>query len=101
MSPFDVEIVALNPKNDPDVAAAIESLYSELTAAGVEVLLDDRDLRPGHRFADADLIGIPHRIVAGARGFGSSTLEYKRRGTADATDIPWSVEAVMGCLASS
>ncbi len=101
ISPFDVEIVALNPKNDPEVEAAIEQLYNELTTAGVEVLLDDRDLRPGHRFADADLIGIPHRVVAGARGFGSNTLEYKRRGTDEATDIPWSAEAVMGCLASS
>lgn len=101
ISPFDVEIVALNPKNDPEVAAAIDTLYSTLTAAGVQVLLDDRDLRPGHRFADADLIGIPHRIVAGARGFGSQTLEYKRRGTAEATDIPWSAEAVQACLTAT
>lgn len=101
ISPFDVEIVALNPKNDPEVAAAIEALYTELTAAGVDVLLDDRDLRPGHRFADADLIGVPHRIVAGARGFGNQTLEYKRRGTAEATDIAWSAEAVQACLATA
>lgn len=101
VSPFDVEIVALNPKKDPEVAAAIDALYDELTAAGIEVLLDDRDLRPGHRFADADLVGIPHRIVAGARGFGSQSLEYKRRGDADASDIAWSAEAVMNCLKAS
>lgn len=99
IAPFALIIVALNPKNDPEVGAAIEALYTELRDAGIEVLLDDRDLRPGHRFADADLIGVPHRIVAGARGHGSGTLEYKRRGEAEARDIAWSADAVRECLA--
>ncbi len=99
IAPFALIIVALNPKNDPEVGAAIEALYTELREAGIEVLLDDRDLRPGHRFADADLIGVPHRIVAGARGHGSGTLEYKRRGEAEARDIAWSADAVRECLA--
>lgn len=99
IAPFALIIVALNPKNDPEVGAAIEALYTELRAAGIEVLLDDRDLRPGHRFADADLIGVPHRIVAGARGHRSGTLEYKRRGEAEARDIAWSADAVRECLA--
>ncbi|MEN8719606.1 MAG: proline--tRNA ligase [Oceanococcaceae bacterium] len=94
IAPFDVVIVGLNPKNDPAVASAIDELYNGLRAAGVEVLLDDRDLRPGHRFADADLVGIPHRIVAGARGFATQELEYKRRGTDNVESLAWSVEAV-------
>lgn len=98
IAPFTVQLVALNPKNDPTVGEAIEALYQGLLKAGVEVLLDDRDLRPGHRFADADLVGVPHRIVAGARGFANQSLEYKRRGTDAATDIAWSVEAVLELL---
>lgn len=94
IAPFQVLIVALNPKKDPEVEQAIEDLYQGLIAAGVDVALDDRDLRPGHRFADADLIGIPHRIVAGARGFATQTLEYKRRGADSAEDIVWSVASV-------
>nr|MBV6629858.1 proline--tRNA ligase [Oceanococcus sp. HetDA_MAG_MS8] len=94
IAPFQVLIVALNPKKDPEVEQAIEDLYQGLIAAGVDVALDDRDLRPGHRFADADLIGIPHRIVAGARGFSTQTLEYKRRGADSAEDIVWSVASV-------
>lgn len=100
IAPFDVVIVALNPKADPEVAAGIESLYQELSSAGLEVLLDDRDLRPGHRFADADLVGIPHRIVAGARGFAAQEIEYKRRGTDQVETLAWSAKAVQAHLAA-
>ena len=53
----------INPKNDAKVAQAAEALYAELSAAGIDTVLDDRGLRPGAMFADIELIGIPHRIV--------------------------------------
>ena len=62
-------------------------LYDELTALGYEVLLDDRNERPGVKFADMELIGIPHRIVIGDRGLKSGQLEYKGRTDADNQDI--------------
>ena len=58
---------------------AAEKLYAELTAAGIEVLLDDRDERPGVMFADMELIGIPHRIVVGDRGLKQGQFEYQGR----------------------
>lgn len=63
------------------VREATDKLYAELTAAGYEVLLDDRDKKtsPGVKFADMELIGIPHRIVVSERGLGEGTLEYKNR----------------------
>jgi len=79
MSPFDVTLLMLNPKNSEQVTAAAESLYLELSRAGFDVLLDDRDARPGVKFAEADLLGIPHRIVIGERGVREGTVEYKRR----------------------
>ncbi len=87
MSPFDVAILMLNPKKAPAVAAAAETLCAELEAAGIDVLLDDRDARPGVKFADADLLGIPHRIVIGERGLDAGVIEYRRRGTGDETRI--------------
>ena len=58
---------------------AVDSLYETLRAAGVEVLLDDRAIRPGVMFADADLLGIPHRLVVGERGLDAGVIEYRRR----------------------
>ena len=60
----------------------------ELGAAGIEVLYDDRDARPGVKFADAELLGIPHRIVVGERGLEAGTLEYRHRRATDSEDFP-------------
>ena len=61
----------------PRVRDVAERLYAELTAAGIEVLYDDRDARPGLKFADAELLGIPHRVVVGERGLDAGELEYR------------------------
>ena len=79
MSPFDVTLLVLNPKNSEQVTAAAEALYLQLQRAGLEVLLDDRDARPGVKFAEADLLGIPHRIVVGERGVKEGMAEYRHR----------------------
>jgi prolyl-tRNA synthetase len=84
LAPFAVVLVPLNAGKAPRVAEAAERLYADLTAAGIEVLLDDRDARPGVKFADAELIGIPHRIVVSERGLDAGRLEYRhRRATAN------------------
>lgn len=84
IAPFTVEVIPLN--NDKEaVRAAAQSIYDELTAVGVDVLLDDRDARPGVKFKDADLIGIPLRVVVGERGLADGHVELKRRTDADAT----------------
>jgi prolyl-tRNA synthetase len=61
------------------VKIAADTLYADLTAAGVDVLLDDRDERPGVMFADAELIGIPHRVTVGERGLKDGEIEYQPR----------------------
>jgi prolyl-tRNA synthetase len=66
----------------------VEQLYAVLQAAGIEVLLDDRDERPGVMFADMELIGIPHRIVIGERGLKEGMLEYQGRCDAAAQAVP-------------
>ena len=68
-------------------AGATDKLYEELREAGVEVLLDDRDARPGVKFADAELIGIPHRIVIGDRALAAGKLEYRQRRETESTEI--------------
>jgi prolyl-tRNA synthetase len=83
MSPFDVILVELNPKNSAPVTAAAAQLYKDLNAAGLSVLWDDRDARPGVKFADADLIGIPHRLVIGERGLKDGSAEYRYRRTGE------------------
>jgi prolyl-tRNA synthetase len=79
MSPWDIMLVELNPKNSAPVTAAAEQLYKDLQAAGLTVLYDDRDARPGVKFADADLLGIPHRVVIGERGLRDGRAEYRHR----------------------
>jgi prolyl-tRNA synthetase len=70
-----------------DVRVAAEALYAELSAAGLEVLFDDRDARPGVKFADAELIGIPHRLVVGDRGIKAGELEYRHRRDTESRDL--------------
>ncbi len=79
MAPFLLVIVAIGYGKSEMVKTAAESLYAELTAAGFDVLLDDRDERPGVMFADAELIGIPHRITVGERGLKDGAIEYQAR----------------------
>ena len=79
MAPWRVAVCMINPKDDPAVAAAAESLHAELNAAGIETVLDDRGLRPGAMFADIELIGIPHRVVVSGRGLEAGTFEYRAR----------------------
>ena len=79
MAPFDVAIVPIGLRKNSAVKEAAESLYETLRNAGVEVLLDDRDERPGVMFADMELIGIPHRIVIGERSLKQGLVEYQGR----------------------
>ena len=83
MAPFQLAIVPLNMQKSEAVASCAEALYEQLQGAGVEVLLDDRNERPGVKFADMELIGIPHRIVIGDRALAEDQIEYKGRQDAD------------------
>ena len=83
MAPFQLAIIPLNMHKSPEVAVCAEELYRTLTDAGVDVLLDDRNERPGVKFADMELIGIPHRIVVGDRALAENNLEYKGRRDAE------------------
>jgi len=87
IAPFDVVLVPINWTRSQRVREASLKLYRDLCERGVEVLLDDRDLRPGVKFADAELIGIPHRIVLGERGLDAGKLEYRHRRSNDNEDI--------------
>jgi len=79
IAPFTVVLVPLNASKSEKVRALSEQLYATLRQAGVDVLLDDRDARPGVKFADAELMGIPHRLVISDRGIDSGNLEYRHR----------------------
>ncbi|MCE4071409.1 MULTISPECIES: proline--tRNA ligase [Pseudomonas] len=88
LAPFQIAIVPMKYENEA-VRAATDKLYADLTAAGFEVLLDDRDKKtsPGVKFADMELIGIPHRIVVSERGLDEGTLEYKGRRDAESQPV--------------
>ncbi|TGG95504.1 proline--tRNA ligase [Natronospirillum operosum] len=90
MAPFQVGIVPLNAHKSPEVMATAERLYSELTDLGYEVLLDDRDKKtsPGVKFADMELLGIPHRLVVSDRSLQNDQIEYKYRRAADREEWP-------------
>ncbi|MFK7977510.1 MAG: proline--tRNA ligase, partial [Halioglobus sp.] len=87
MAPFQLAIVPLNMQKSEAVATAAEDLYTQLKAEGVDVLMDDRNERPGVKFADMELIGIPHRIVIGDRALAEGNIEYKGRTDADSENI--------------
>jgi prolyl-tRNA synthetase len=87
IAPFQVLVTMVNPR-DEAVWNAAEDLYRELQALSVEVLLDDRDERPGSKFKDADLIGIPLRVTVGARGLQDGKLEVQERATGERTLLP-------------
>ena len=88
IAPFEVCIVPMGYTKSETVKTATDALYAELKAGGIDVLLDDRNERPGVMFADMELIGIPHRVVVGERGLGEGKLEYKGRTDADAQTMP-------------
>jgi prolyl-tRNA synthetase len=88
LAPFDVVIVGLNWEKSEAVRRAALALYDKLGDAGVEVLLDDRDARPGVKFADAELFGIPHRIVVSERGLAAGRLEYRHRRAEASEEFP-------------
>ncbi|MFN2644224.1 MAG: proline--tRNA ligase, partial [Burkholderiales bacterium] len=88
IAPFSVCIVPIGMHKSARVAEAAERLYGELGAMGIDVLLDDREERPGVLFADMDLIGIPHRIVLSERGLAAGNAEYKARRDEKPADVP-------------
>ncbi|HET7832555.1 MAG TPA: proline--tRNA ligase [Gallionella sp.] len=90
MAPFQLAIVPIGMGKSAAVREAVEDLYATLQAAGIEVLLDDRDERPGVMFADMELIGVPHRIVVGERGLKEGNIEYQGRRDTAAQVIPLS-----------
>lgn len=95
LAPFQVQVVILNPK-DATVRQAGETIYQQLQEQNIEVLLDDRDERPGIKFKDADLVGVPLRVTVGARGLAEGNVELKNRATGDQTIVP--VEEVVSRL---
>ena len=87
IAPFEVAIVPMNAQKSPRTLEAAEALYAELQAAGYDVLLDDRNERPGVKFSDLELTGIPHRIVIGEKGLDAGTFEYKGRRDAESVNL--------------
>ncbi|HEV2125370.1 MAG TPA: His/Gly/Thr/Pro-type tRNA ligase C-terminal domain-containing protein, partial [Chloroflexota bacterium] len=79
LAPFDVAVLSLADRHNPEVAAAANALYERLREAGFEVLYDDREESPGVKFADADLVGVPLQVVVGRRGVGRGVAEVKVR----------------------
>jgi len=88
IAPFQIALIPMQMKKSERVREAAEKLYAELQAAGIDVLFDDRDARPGVMFADCELIGIPHRVVIGERGLDAGEVEYRARGDADNQMLP-------------
>jgi prolyl-tRNA synthetase len=88
IAPFQVVLVPLNLQKSARVREVADRLYAELTAAGIEVLYDDRDARPGVKFADAELLGIPHRLVVADRGLEAGKLEYRHRRESESREFP-------------
>ena len=88
LAPFQVALLPMQMKKSERVKEAVESLYTALTDAGIDVLLDDRDIRPGVMFADCELTGIPHRIVVGDRSLDNDEVEYRGRTDPENSMIP-------------
>ncbi len=87
MAPFELALVPIGMGKSAQVRETVERLYRDLTTAGIDVLLDDRDERPGVAFADMELIGIPQRVVVGERGLKNGSIEYQARGSLKAETI--------------
>ncbi len=102
LAPFDVVLIGLNWEKSAAVRERSLALYRELSDAGIDVLLDDRDARPGVKFADAELVGIPHRVVVSDRGLGAGKLEYRHRRAEANEEFPGeaAVEFLRGRIAA-
>ncbi|MEF9425641.1 MAG: proline--tRNA ligase [Candidatus Mariimomonas ferrooxydans] len=87
IAPFDVEILPLNMKN-PEVSQTVERFYKDLRAEGIDFLVDDRDVRPGVKFKDADLIGIPWQVIIGEKNLKDGFVELKSRRTTKTEKLP-------------
>ena len=96
IAPFEVALLPMNLAKSQRVREAVERLHEELVDAGIEVLLDDRGVRPGVMFADMELIGLPHRVVVGERGLDRGTVEYRGRSDAESRDV--SLDGLAGFL---
>jgi prolyl-tRNA synthetase len=88
IAPFELVLCPMGYDRSELVKAETDRLYAELQAAGVDVIVDDRGLRPGAMFADWELVGVPHRVVVGERGLKEGNLEYQGRRDAEATAVP-------------
>jgi prolyl-tRNA synthetase len=88
IAPFEVALVPIGYTRSAAVRETVDRLYGELMHEGIEVLLDDRDERPGVIFADMDLIGIPHRLVLGDKGLAKGVIEYKARRDKQVRELP-------------
>jgi prolyl-tRNA synthetase len=101
IAPFEVVLCPMGMDRSEMVKTEVENLYGALQAAGVDVIVDDRGLRPGAMFADWELIGVPHRVVIGERGLKEGNLEYQGRRDAEATAVPLAgmVDFIKGKLA--
>jgi prolyl-tRNA synthetase len=99
VAPAEVTVLTLAPQ-DEATAAAAEALYAELQAAGVDTLIDDRDERPGVKFRDAELIGIPYRVSVGPRDLAQGVIEITDRATGEKERVPadQAVTRVLQCL---
>ena len=97
VAPYEVSVIPLDPKKE-DCAAATDKLVQELIEAGLDVVVDDRDERPGFKFADNDLMGFPFQIVIGKRGLKNGTFELKDRATGEREDI--SIEEAASIVAA-
>jgi len=100
IAPYEVLVIPLNLE-DEQVMSVAERLYDELQSAGIDVLMDDRDARPGFKFKDADLIGIPLRVVVGGRGLADGVVEVKWRNEPEAerTDLETAGTTILEKLA--
>jgi prolyl-tRNA synthetase len=87
IAPYHIELIPMNVTDTPTMELA-DRLYDALSGMGIEVLLDDRDERPGVKFKDADLVGIPIRVVIGSKGLAQGKVELKRRGVKEVELIP-------------
>ena len=106
IAPFTVVLCPISPDRFPEVKLAADTLYAALLAAGVDVILDDRNERPGAMFADWELIGVPHRVTIGDRGLKDGHIEYQHRRDTESTKVdPTSIldflKSKLGLLAAS
>ena len=87
IAPFQLVLIPINMQKSARVKALTEQLYEQLMSHNIDVLMDDRNERPGVKFADMELIGIPHRVVIGDKGIDNNVLEYRARTASENEDI--------------